>query len=260
MTILSSLNKLNDTLIDVSDIRRRIIHKEKNSCVSSNHVIHFTRSFNNLEGILKNGFRPSECDEYPIFLKAYYEIEGLLELINSKAPAIEYRKVPVICFCDLTKNTLKHHKSRYGYYGIGLSKSWAISNYLSPLFYVPKDTSTHSTIYGIVNLSKRIIELKIQDDNPEVLILIQHIYKLLDFIKPYQDPDNGQKYYDEREWRYVPNRFIDPNDPSTYLKFDNEDIEVIYVKNSLEKRQVCRILEESGKYFNKKKIKLSRKD
>ena len=125
----------------------------------------------------------------------------------------------------------KAHLLVHGYYGIGLSKSWAISNYLSPLFYIPKDTSTHSTMYGIVNLSKRILELKIHEENPEVLILIQNIYKLLDFIKPYQDPKNGQKYYDEREWRYVPNRFFDPADPETYLKFDIDEIIIIYVKN-----------------------------
>jgi hypothetical protein len=48
-------------------------------------------------------------------------------------------------------------------------------------------------MYGVVNLSKRIIELKIHKDNPEVLILIQKIYNLLDFIKPYNDPKMWSK-------------------------------------------------------------------
>lgn len=253
------MNLVSDKPIDVSDTRRRIVHQEKDTLVSSNRVIHFTRSFKNLKGILENGFRPSECDEFPIFLQAYYEIEGLLGLLQKKAPSIECRQVPVICFCDLTKYALKQHKSRYGNYGIGLSKSWAISNYLCPVFYIPKDTSTHSTMYGIVNHLKRIIDLKIHDDNPEVLILIQHIYNLLDFIKPYQDPHSNQKYYDEREWRYVPNRYFDPKDPSTYLKFENEDIEVIYVMNIREKREVCNILEQHGRQFDAKRIHLSRK-
>jgi hypothetical protein len=253
------MKNFSDTLIDISDLRRKIIHQERSSLISSNHVIHFTNSFKKLKSIIENGFRPSECDEFPIFLQAYYEIEGLLQLLNSDLPTIEARKIPVICFCDLVKGTLKQHKKRYGYYGIGLSKSWAISNYLSPLIYIPKDTSTHTTIYNIVNLSKRIIELKIPESNPEVLILIQNVYKLLDFIKPYQDPKSGQKYYDEREWRYVPNRFIDPDDPKTYLKFDAEDIIIIYVKNCKEKREICSILEKSGKKFDQKRIKLSRK-
>jgi hypothetical protein len=118
------MKDFSDTLIDISDIRRKIIHEERSSSISSNHVIHFTNSFKNLKGIIENGFRPSECNEYPIFLQAYYEIKGLLDLLNSEAPKIENRKVPVICFCDLVKNTLKQHKKRYGYYGIGLSKSW----------------------------------------------------------------------------------------------------------------------------------------
>lgn len=253
------MNLVTDELIDVSDTRRRIVHQEKDTLVSSNRVIHFTRSFNNLKGIIEDGFRPSECDEFPIFLQAYYEIEGLLELLQKKAPTIECRQVPVVCFCDLTKQALMHHKSRYGYYGVGLSKSWAISNYLSPLLYIPKDTSTHSTLYSIVNLSERIINLNIQNENPEVLLLVQQIYRLLDFIKPYQDFRSNQKYYDEREWRYVPNRFFDPKNPETYLKFDNDDIEVIYVMNIREKREVCRILEKHGKHFDTTRILLSRK-
>lgn len=251
-------NKI-DSSIDVIDLRRKILHLERSTSISSNHVIHFTDSFKKLKGIIENGFRPSECEEYPIFLQAYYEIEGLLALLNSEVAKIENRKVPVICFCDLVKKTLKQHQKRYGYYGIGLSKSWAISNYLSPLFYIPKDTSTHSTMYGIVNLSKRIIELKIHKEYPDVSILIQNIYNLLDFIKPYQDPKSGQKYYDEREWRYVPNRFIDPENPETYLKFDNDDIIIIYVKNFKERKEIHKILEKSGKSFNVKNIKLSRK-
>ncbi len=253
------MQNLENILIDVSDIKRKISHKERSTSVSSNHVIHFTNKFENLKGIIENGFRPSECNEYPIFLQAYYEIEGLLTFLKSEIPPIENRKVPVICFCDLVKKTLSGHMKKYGYYGIGLSKSWAISNYLSPLFYIPKDTSTHSTIYGIVNQSKRILEHKIHEKNPEVLILIQKIYNLLDFIKPYQDPNNDEKYYDEREWRYVPNRYFDPTDHLTYLKFDSDDIIIIYVKNCNEQREIQKLLEKSGKKFDRRNIKLSRK-
>jgi hypothetical protein len=253
------MENIDETLIDVSDLRRKIPHKERSTTVSSNHVIHFTNKFENLKGIIENGFRPSECEEYPIFLQAYYEIEGLLTFLQSEVSPIENRKVPVICFCDLVKKSIKDHIKKYGYYGIGLTKSWAISNYLCPLFYIPKDTSTHSTMYGIVNLSQRILELKIHEENPEVLILIQNIYKLLDFIKPYQDPLSGEKYYDEREWRYVPNRHFDPEDPETYLKFNNEDIIVIYVKTCKEEREIHKILERAGSKFDRNKIKLARK-
>lgn len=244
---------------DVSDISRQVNHYEKSTSVSPNYIIHFTRKFQTLKLIIKNGFRPSESEEYPIFLQAYYEIEGLLQLVEAEEKNIENRKVPLVCFCDHINKNLRQHKKRYGYYGIGLSKTWAISNFISPIFYIAKDTSTHSIMYSIMNLTKRIIELKIHEEDPEITQLIQELYQLLDFIKPYQEQKSGLKYYDEREWRYVPNRYFDINDPNTYLKFKNQDVVVIYVKTAKEKREIHQLLERSGGRFKKSKIRLSRK-
>lgn len=70
-------------------------------------LFHFT-SRDGLYGILENSFK----------------ISYARERIVGKSKSTEFA-VPMVSFCDLRLSELKDHMSKYGSYGIGLSKSWA---------------------------------------------------------------------------------------------------------------------------------------
>jgi len=48
----------------------------------------------------------------------------------------------------------------------------------------------------------------------------------MSFVKPYFDDSQKRKYYDEREWRYVPDNFTedDFNYSERNLKFTSQEI------------------------------------
>lgn len=165
------------------------------SNLSANTLFHFTKSKENLIGILKSNFRPHYCSE------EYY-----LEEINSW-------QVPMVCFCDIPLSQVEEHSFWYGEYAIGMTKEWAIKNNINPVLYINKDIKLINSIKD--NLSFFLNRRKNDTEN-DVQPFINNILYQYAFIKPYQGKQyNSQKeknitkrFYDEREWRYIP---IDKN-------------------------------------------------
>lgn len=75
--------------------------------LSANTLIHFTRSKENLKKILEENFRIYNCRE---------------SVILGGKPSEFY--VPMVSFCDLPLSEVKDHISKYGNYGIGMTKAW----------------------------------------------------------------------------------------------------------------------------------------
>ena len=92
----------------------------------SHTLFHFTKSLDTLQGILKNGFWPR------------YSLEDF----NWYSQAIDFISYPMVCFCDIPLTRIGDHVGFYGEYGLGLTKKWAITNGLNPLFYLSQPTST----------------------------------------------------------------------------------------------------------------------
>lgn len=120
---------------------------------------------------------------------------------------------PMVSFCDLKISELKSHMEKYGSYGIGLTKRWANSKGLNPVFYVNKESPFTSDFITAVNA------LHMQRNNiPGIIgkILADSTYKNIlnsyRYIKNYEGKlirKNGEitenyRFADEREWRYVP--------------------------------------------------------
>lgn len=84
--------------------------------ISTNSIIHYTSSYGALTSILKEGFRLKYCLE-------------VLDLGKTKSRAAH----PMLSFCDIPLSDSTQHFAVYGRYGIGLSKSWAISNGVNPV-------------------------------------------------------------------------------------------------------------------------------
>ncbi len=126
------------------------------------------------------------------------------------------------CFCDIPLGVIKKHISKYGKYGIGIKKEYAKTNSLSPVIYVHDNSDT---------LLRYIQSLKRAD-------VIKGKHSLLPYFKwderKMKSRDGKiirERYYDEREWRYIPDdpRHID------FTGFDEEEIRRIKLEDENKK-------------------------
>lgn len=157
------------------------------SNLSPNSLFHFTPEMDYLINIFKHGFYPRFCLE-----EVYYINDG------------EYKTgfnfgVPMTCFCDISLGQISHHISKYGNYGIGMTKEWAIKNKLNPIIYLSENSSLSQNFDSLLKLAQ-------YDDvfNKDSFIAYIRNIQILFFhyLKPYSNEKN--KYYDEKEWRYIP--------------------------------------------------------
>ena len=103
------------------------------------------------------------------------------------------------------------HMDTYGYYGIGMAKNWAETRKLNPILYQKANSYLADDIKTI--LKKFGEESVKRNENEEVP---ESSFAMLDvtrYIKPYEGElfkssnlkNEKKRFYDEREWRYVPN-------------------------------------------------------
>lgn len=178
--------------------------------VSSNTLFHFTSKFEYLINILVNNFRPRYCMES----LACLEPQSPLGL----GPVLDYA-IPLTCFCDIPLSLTSKHLATYGDYGIGLIKDWGMKRGLNPVLYIHYHSSLKNTINENIDIAKNISfevpkhKLNQLTDVPiNSKVLLANFDYLRFFTKPYEGPfyRNGQflpehvRFYDEREWRYVP--------------------------------------------------------
>lgn len=156
-------------------------------------LFHFTNK-NNLYSILKSSFKVSYARER-IFggnvLKAF--------------------GVPMVSFSDLRLSELKVNLGTYGKYGIGMTKEWAISNGLNPVFYVSRNSNfTESFFEGIENHFQMVTDSTDGTGNIEagynkIMNTMRYMknYKG-DLIRPGIKTKPNHVFANEKEWRFVP--------------------------------------------------------
>lgn len=153
--------------------------------ISPSTVFHFT-SKKGLEGILSDNFKLKYC----------------LEKLNHRTKPIEIA-IPMVSFCDIKISEITEHIEKYGYYGIGLSKEWAVEQGLNPVVYL--NSSSRFAADLIDNMRDISWDMNIKR--------AERVNKtnIIRYSKVYEGPlvrkgKTIQKYRfaDEREWRYVP--------------------------------------------------------
>jgi Putative abortive phage resistance protein AbiGi, antitoxin len=159
--------------------------------VSANSVIHYTQTLENLKGILTSGFKLKYCSE---------EVN-----LNEEGKGVKCG-IAMVSFCDIPLSEITGHVGSYGYYGVGLSKNWAKKNKLNPVVYIQKGSSLG---VSLLDQSDLLIKGKVK----EVQDIIPHFWQIIGYLKNYDgDLIRGDqkllnyKFYNEREWRYVPNK------------------------------------------------------
>ncbi|MBR3774920.1 MAG: ROK family protein, partial [Alistipes sp.] len=110
--------------------------------------------------------------------------------------------IPMVCFTDLPNGICGKHKRRYGNYAIVFNKDWAANKHISPILYLRKDGQFTNTIRKVYKQSDTSIN-----------------NELFAFCKPYcakyydhkkgKWSEKNRRFYDEREWRYVPKNYTE---------------------------------------------------
>ncbi|WP_072680863.1 abortive infection system antitoxin AbiGi family protein [Arcobacter sp. LA11] len=184
--------------------------------ISPSSIIHFTDKKEALIGILNNNFKLSYCKEKIILKNNEYNLG-----------------IPMVSFCDIPLSQIKEHISKYGSYGIGLSKNWAIKKRLNPVLYVDTDSHLSESYEKLFYkyLTEPDISTETATDSQRAII------DIFRYTKNYQSNlERGEaliknyRFSDEREWRYV----LDLNESEKYICKHDECSEIDLNKYSLD--------------------------
>jgi hypothetical protein len=162
------------------------------------------------------------------------KMEYMLDMIgNGIVPRYSYERlpgskkhyiVPMKCFCDIPLGKVKNHMQRYGYYGIGLKKSFLKDHGASPVIYIHKNSERFFGLRKMKGLSL--------DKSPFLPLLKRYFGDDYFFGK---NPDDIQhkriRFYDEREWRFIPKNVIPEIDNN--LMTIKEGLKFVREKNEL---------------------------
>lgn len=114
----------------------------------------------------------------------------------------------MVCFCDIPLSQVSTHMDHYGSYGIGLSKTWGISKGISPVIYIHENSPAPHSAAHLIALLDGLHATNASDDFKTLAITSG---QLIYFLKPYTGiltrlgkPPRQVRFYDEREWRYLP--------------------------------------------------------
>jgi len=248
----------------------------KDETISANSLFHYTFCKDRLISILNNGFKPRySLEKLGLLkkdaLKEYFE-KKLGKEITMEDVSDEFA-IPMCCFCDIPLNLVGNHIMIYGEYSIGLDKSWGEQNAICPVMYVPLGGDSRFLFELIVSFTQRLLPViqkkytqfkkpPVEDCNlnEDISIIswmqyVDSVINLTMYIKPYQGfyerafpefRNENYKFYDEREWRYIPKYFLERkflykdefekseflarhNDSLGHVSFNMEDITDIIV-------------------------------
>lgn len=85
-------------------------------------IFRFSKEFSSIKKVIKSGIIPNYCEEDLSF--------------DDKQIVIG---IPMACFCDIPLTLMEEQNKRYGEYGIGLTKEWALKNEIAPVMYIAND-------------------------------------------------------------------------------------------------------------------------
>ena len=240
--------------------------------VTSETLFHFTDSLKNIKSILAKKFMLSYCHES-------FSIDD--EVIFN-------HYFPMISFCDLPLTLAKDHIYKYGSYAIGLSKDWGIRNKLNPVIYIEKNSIVASDLKIALKAFKKMSDdyyeiKKLQTENQKKMLDVlfdsmkKAAFSNLSFmrnIKNYQAElkrkdiivDKNYRFYDEREWRFMPSFEDDRVDPmldenkykklrgslrmkllidKIILNFTVDDIKYLIVKSNVDIPKLVRFIKST---------------
>lgn len=156
--------------------------------ISTNSIIHYTDTIDKLESILKEGLAIKYC------------AETLIMEEDTKSLAAH----PMISFCDIPLSNSYKHFDAYGRYGIGLTKKWANKFGVNPVLYLDKNSSISKTLAEFIK-DRRTKGTNLTAKQKSNILRIKCFAKNYSgHLKRKSVDDKNYRFYDEREWRLVP--------------------------------------------------------
>jgi len=183
--------------------------------------------------------------------------------------------IPMVCFCDIPLSQIKDHVNTYGEYAIGLSKEWAMSNGISPVFYLHYGSLTNEMINKLFKASYNLDKVNSNIKNELTASNSMNYFQFLFFCKSYNGRmwrngilEQNKTFYDEREWRFIPNlaeldslgaNMVISKDihenvqlrnrynrdiENIKIKFSPKDIKYIIIEKEQERLKMIRIIEQ----------------
>lgn len=171
-------------------------------------IFRFSKDFEILKKMLCNGIYPNYCEEDLSF-------DGTEFIIG----------IPMASFCDIPMTLLDEHKSRYGNYGIALSKKWGIDKGITPVMYIANDDILHSVYYHYKQVYKFLkwyntqeVQNKLINDtvikgfpldvySKFLTAKMEHVINthIIGYLKKYKGVYHNHSInnYVENEWRYI---------------------------------------------------------
>ncbi len=195
------------------------------SNISPNSLFHFTPKLTYLIDVFKRGFQPRYCLE-DIRLNDTRSFRGL----NTG--------IPMTCFCDISLSQISNHIKTYGNYGIGMKKEWGIKKRLNPIIYLNKDSFVTEPLSIIAENGFKLNSFENEEARKIGSDIINSWVSLLMYSKPYSGDfthngktDKNVKFYNEREWRFIPTKGEKSAPFGTLSKEKMEDIKELEVAN-----------------------------
>ena len=194
---------------------------EITSDVSSETLFHYMLKLSFLKMALKEGLWPR------------YNLEGHWD---GKTFAI-----PMLSFCDIPLSAVKKHVQKYGSYGIGVTKAFARDIKITPVTYL----ANKSTFFD--KLCYNLRKYETPTTNPNDVKIDEFLYYYIKKVSGKEinkvtGKEENYKFYNEREWRYIP-------------KISN-DVHLEIVDNNFTKDNLDKLNEKTIR----EKIHLSAKD
>ncbi|HEK21945.1 abortive infection system antitoxin AbiGi family protein [Mucilaginibacter sp.] len=221
--------------------------------LSSNSLIHLTKEKQALKGILTEDFKIKYC----------------VEKIITQTGILTYA-VPMVSFCDIPMSEIKDHVSKYGSYGIGLTKQWGQENRLNPVFYVDQHSNVGNSYHRAFNdlfIAQRKRTNELNDTEANLLDVVRYMKNYEADLERNDEIIHDYRFADEKEWRYVPTREeqskmvikaevyvqnkIKANEflREQRVRFEPKDIKYIIIQHDNEITEFIRTLRETkGKY------------
>lgn len=156
--------------------------------ISTNSIIHYTDSIETLELILKEGFKIKYCLEK-------------LNLDTGSSTAAH----PMISFCDIPLSDSRQHFDAYGKYGIGLTKDWAVRNGVNPVLYIDHNSLFAKSLHELIKERRKKDTNLTPEQGDQILQIKSYAKNYSGHLKRKSVDNPNYKFYDEREWRLVPN-------------------------------------------------------
>ena len=157
--------------------------------ISANTLFHFTSKYDTLIKILQSKFFPRLCLEKGLWY-----------------PGDKKWAIPMVCFCDIPLSNIADHTQKYGNYAIGIKKTWAIEQGVTPILYVHDNSSFIGHGLDALNWSLELSK-KDKEHLSERLAQVMSMFFMMKPYEGYQERDGKRRkvrFYDEREWRYIP--------------------------------------------------------